>query len=104
MSGSTVVVRGVVTPNGTLELEGKPDLPVGPVEVVVRPLPAALATGEDWWQYLQRARRELEAMQYPFLNEAEVTAWVEELRADDDRIEEAYRQAEKEHQRERPGC
>jgi hypothetical protein len=94
MSGSTVVVRGVVKPNGTLELEGKPDLPVGPVEVVVRTLPSASNTGEDWWQYLQRARRELEAMDYPFLKAEEVTAWIEELRSDDDRIEEAYRQAE----------
>jgi hypothetical protein len=94
MSGSTVVARGVVKPNGTLELEGKPELPVGPVEVVVRPLPAASTTDEDWWQYLQRARRELEAMNYPFLKEDEVTPWIEELRADDDRIEEAYRQAE----------
>jgi hypothetical protein len=33
-------------------------------------------------------------MDYPFMKEAEVTAWIEELRADDDRIEEAYRQAE----------
>jgi hypothetical protein len=93
MSGTTVVVRGVVKPNGTLELEGKPNLPVGSVEVVVRALPAASNTGEDWWQYLQRARRELETMNYPFMNEAEVTAWIEELRADDERIEDAYRQA-----------
>jgi hypothetical protein len=28
------------------------------------------------------------------LNDDEVTAWIEELRADDDRIEEAYRHAE----------
>jgi hypothetical protein len=94
MSGTTVVVRGVVKPNGTLELEGKPDLPVGPVEVVVRMLAATSTTGEDWWQYLQRARRELQAINYPFLKEQEVSAWIEELRADDDRIEEAYRQAE----------
>jgi hypothetical protein len=96
MSASTVVVRGRVKPDGTLELEGTPELPIGPVEVVVRALPQPSTTeGMDWWQYIQAARKELEAMNYPFMNEQEVSAWVEELRADDDRIEQAYRQAEK---------
>jgi hypothetical protein len=95
MSLSEVVIEGTLKPDGTLELDQKPNLSPGRVTVVlrqeveVRPPPK-----EDWWQYMQRARRELEAMNYPFMNKEEVTDWVQELRADDDRIETAYRQAE----------
>jgi hypothetical protein len=95
MSLSEVVIEGTLKPDGTLELDQKPNLSPGRVTVVlrqeieVRPPPK-----EDWWQYMQRARRELEAMNYPFMNEEEVTAWIQELRADEDRIETAYRQAE----------
>jgi hypothetical protein len=65
-------------------------LPVGPVEIVIRALPETEISTVDWWQYLQRARRQLEALNYPFMNEQEVTAWIDELRADDDRLEKAH--------------
>jgi hypothetical protein len=94
MSLSEVVIEGTLKPDGTLELDEKPSLPPGRVTVVLRQETEPATPKEDWWQYMQRARRELEAMNYPFMNEEEVTAWIEELRADDDRIEEAYRQAE----------
>jgi hypothetical protein len=48
---------------------------------------------------VRRTRRELEAAGHRFMTGEEATAWVEELRSDDDRIEEAYRQAEKENRR-----
>jgi hypothetical protein len=38
MSESTVVVQGVVRPDGTLEIEGKVLLPPGPVQVTVQPV------------------------------------------------------------------
>lgn len=92
---SEVVIEGTLKPDGTLELDRKPNLSPGRVQVVLRQESVKAPPTEDWWQFMQRARRELEAMNYPFMNEEEVTAWIEELRADDDRIEEAYRQAEK---------
>lgn len=94
MSQSEVVLEGTLKPDGTLELDQKPGLPPGRVTVVLRQEPPSSPPTEGWWQYMQRARRELEAMNYPFMNANEVTAWIEELRAEEDRIEEAYRQAE----------
>ncbi len=43
-------------------------------------------------EFVRRARSELQAAGHRFLNDEEVTAWLEELRADDNRIEEIYRQ------------
>jgi hypothetical protein len=42
----------------------------------------------------------MEAAGSHFMNDEEVSAWIEELRSEDDRIEDAYRQAGEE----RPGC
>ena len=55
-----VIVRGTLKPDGSLELDSPPNLPAGPVEVVVRSLTSPDPGNEDWWQYLQRIRAELE--------------------------------------------
>jgi hypothetical protein len=102
MGGNTVVVKGVVKPDGVLELEGHPDLPVGPVEVVVRALPPGAPTGEDWWPYLQRVRAEREAAGYQFMNDQEMQAHVDWLRHDEDRIDRIYREMEQERRRQGP--
>ena len=52
MSANTVVVQGVVKPDGTLELEGKLPLPVGKVQVTVQPLPE-LPADDPFWQRMQ---------------------------------------------------
>lgn len=91
MNPNQAVVQGTLRPDGTLELKTKPDLPMGPVEVTIRALAAPPANGEGWWAFLQRARQELAANGYPFMTDSEVTAYVEEMRADDDRVEEATR-------------
>lgn len=88
MNVTTVVARGVVWPNGTLALDGNPELPVGPVEVVIKALSTAQSTSEDWWQYLQRSRNELEASGSKFMNLEEVNAHIEWLR-EGDRTDEA---------------
>jgi hypothetical protein len=94
MSETQVVVRGTLKPDGTLELAEAPALPPGPVEVTVRALAVAEPPRENWWEYLQRARAELEAMGHQFSTAEEINAYIEDIRSDDDRIEEAYRQAE----------
>ena len=95
MGEKQVEVGGTLRPDGSLVLDEKPNLPPGRVRVVLQvvevPTPPPQ---ESWWDYLQRVRNEREKAGYPFMTEEEVTAWIEELRADDDRIEEVYRQIE----------
>jgi hypothetical protein len=56
-------------------------------------------------EFVERMRRVAEAAGSHFMTDEEVSAWIEELRSEDDRIEEAYRQAEEERRRqERPEC
>jgi len=91
MSANVIVARGVVKSDGSLELEGHPKLPVGPVEVVVRALPTAAAPKEDWWEFMQRARRELEESGHKFMNDEEMAAHIAWLR-EEDRIDEMLKQ------------
>ena len=75
-----VVIRGTLTPDGSLELVERPSLPPGPVEVIIRSLPAVNTMSEDFLQYLQRARLELEAEGASFRTKEEIDAELEELR------------------------
>jgi hypothetical protein len=52
------------------------------------------AATEDWLQYLQRTRRELDAAGRATMTEQEVRTHIDGLRADDDRIEAIRRQSE----------
>ena len=89
MSSSEVVIEGTLKPDGTLELDEKPSLPPGRVTVVVRQEGGPKGPSkEDWWQFLQRARRELEASGAKFMNDEEMKAHIEWLRAPD-RFDEA---------------
>jgi hypothetical protein len=92
MTPVVVEVEGVLGPDGTLVLDRKVELPPGRVKVVVRAVPEPAQEG--WWPYMQRIRAEREAAGYPFMDEKEMNAWIEELRGDDDRIEQAYRDIE----------
>ncbi len=83
MTVRAVVVRGEVKPDGRLEFQGAPPLPVGPVEITVRPLSVAGTDGEDWWQYAVRVRHELEATGHPFMNDEEMKAHLDWLRESD---------------------
>jgi len=84
MSTTEITVRGQITPEGTLELDGKPGLPAGPVQVVIRPMATPESLPGDWWQFLQRARAELEAAGHPFRSKEEIDAEIADLRSDDD--------------------
>ena len=87
----SITVQSVVRPDGSLELPLLPALSSGPVEVTVRPLAGSPSTQENWWEYLQRARAELEAEGHEFRTGEEIDAYIEELRSGDDRIEQIYR-------------
>ena len=99
MSTSPVTVQGIVKADGTLELEGTVSLPAGPVQVQVQPV--ASAPPEDWWQYLQRCRAELETSGFRFRRGVDIAAEIDEIRGEHDRIEGAY--WEKEWHEHHPG-
>ena len=80
MNSMQVVLQGWLNPDGSLELSAKPPLPVGAVEVTIRSL-APDATHQDWWQYLQRARSELESSGHRFRTKDEIDSEIEALRA-----------------------
>jgi hypothetical protein len=96
------VVAGTLKPDGTLELDEKPNLSPGRVTVILRqesPPPAQ----EGWWPYMQRVRAEREAAGYHFMNEAEMEAHLQWLRDDEDRIERIYREMGQEKRRQEIG-
>jgi hypothetical protein len=52
MSPDDMVIAGTLKPDGTLELDQKPDLSPGRVTVILRPLPE-LPRGDAFWQRMQ---------------------------------------------------
>jgi hypothetical protein len=100
VSLTEIVVQGTLNPDGTLELDQKPNLAPGRVTVVLRQQSQPAPAKEDWFQHLQRIRAELEAAGYPFMNEEETTAHIEWLR-EGDRIDDLLREVDEQH--EKPG-
>ena len=92
MATDQVVLRGTLKPDGSLELDNPPDLPPGPVEVVLRSLSSSTQSGGDWWQYLQQARAELVAAGGPFRTTEDIEQERRAFRSDDNRVEDLYRQ------------
>jgi hypothetical protein len=80
MSLQEIVIAGTLKPDGTLDLDQKLNLAPGRVTVVLRQESEAAPPREDWWQFMQRTRRELEAAGSRFMNEEEVSAHIEWLR------------------------
>ncbi len=90
---------GIVRSDGTLELDQKLTVPPGRVKVRVESVETPATPTETLVEFVDRTRRELAAAGHQFMNDEEMTAWIEELRADDDRIDEVYRQAKEEKRR-----
>ncbi len=95
------VVRGVLKPDGTLELAGRPNLPAGAVEVTIRAVPG-ISTQEEpaprkesLWEFMQRTRAEREASGEPFRTKEEIDAEIEELRDWDGKIDEIERERDR---------
>lgn len=80
------VLGGVLNADGTLELDEPPRLPAGRVEIVLHSLTASEAAGEDWWEYLQRARGEAVAKGQSIRTEQEIETERDSFREGDDRI------------------
>ena len=97
MSQTEYVVQGTLNPDGTLELDQKPNLLPGRVTVVLRQETQSPTPKENWFQHLQRIRAEWEAAGYPFMDENETTAYIEWLR-EKDSIDDLLGEAEQ-HQK-----
>ena len=71
MNPAEIVVQGRLNPDGTLELDQKLALPVGPVEVSVRSLvpPEPAMEAERQRENLERLKEELAAL--PVMNPAD---------------------------------
>jgi hypothetical protein len=54
MNNTSVVVKGIVKEDGTLELREKVNLPPGPVQVTVQAAPQATAQVEDLMTFMER--------------------------------------------------
>ena len=98
MSLTETVIEGTIQPDGTLVLDDKPNLRPGRVKVVLRQEAETKPLTEDWWQFLQRCRQELEASGAKFMNEEEMQARIEWLH-EPDQFDELLRQSDEESQR-----
>ena len=85
MVSRQIVTHGVVLPNGSLQLDPLVELPVGPVEVLVRARPVD-SSGPDrasnWLEYLLASRDALEKQGVPLMTPAEAEAHIADLRED----------------------
>ncbi len=88
---SVQTLQGTLRLDGTLELDNPPSVPPGRVEVVLRPLSPASSSGEGWWEYLQRVRREAETTGGPFRTEQEIEEEREDFRRGDERVDDIGR-------------
>jgi hypothetical protein len=91
MNETSNVVRGILHPDGTLELAERPTLPAGDVEVTIRPVTGPVgdkARAETLWEVMERSRAELEASGHRFRTTEEIDADIAEMRDwGDDEIE-----------------
>lgn len=83
MSLQEVVIEGTLKPDGTLELDQRPNLAPGRVTVVLRQEKASATSRAGWWAYMQEARKKMEEAGCRFMDEKEVQAHIEWLREGD---------------------
>lgn len=96
MSVQEIVVQGTLKPDGTLELDHKPNLAPGRVTVVLRQ--EGEAAQGDWWRSMQDARKKMEEAGCHFMDEKELQAHIDWMREGDwvdDMLREMDKQGEK---------
>ncbi len=79
MANQSVIVQGLVLPDGSLQAAVPVPLPPGPVEIIVRPVQPAEG-GEDVLAVLARIRAEQKASNFVPRSAEEIDAEVRELR------------------------
>jgi hypothetical protein len=104
MATTILEMLGTVRPDGTLELDEKVDVPPGRVRVRVESVASPSPSPDSLLDFINRTRAEMAARGSRFLNDQEVGAWIEELRAEDDRVEEIYKPDSNGRKETSPGC
>jgi hypothetical protein len=92
MSPLQVIVKGTLKPDGTLELDERPDLPSGRVQVALTVEGQPSLVKKDWWSVLERVAKEREASGMVGRSKEEIDADVRTLRDElDARLDEIDR-------------
>lgn len=91
MQAPQVIVQGTLKPDGTLELDEKPNLPPGRVQVTVASTVVSPGVKEDLWTLLERIWAERKAMGLKPRTREEIDADVQALR---DELEDHAKQVE----------
>jgi len=111
MMNRSIVVEGVVTPDGSLELRSKLPLPVGRVQVTVEPIPEAPKPERFWklmesiWSALRaggrvpRTKETIDAEVHALRQEAEV-----EMEAIEKLEEESLQNRKRSEANDKPGA
>jgi hypothetical protein len=86
------MVSGTLKPDGTLELDQKPNLRPGPVRVTLEMIPQPGEERPDIVEVLDRIRKDQEARGYKGMTEEEMEAEIAAMRAEDEEYEERWRQ------------
>jgi hypothetical protein len=76
----TTQVQGTLTSDGTLVLDAKPDLPAGRVRLRIESMEVPEKPKESLVAFVQRNRRELEAVGHRFRTKEEIDAELQEMR------------------------
>lgn len=106
MNATHLTMTGTIKPDGTLELDGKTDLPPGRVRVTLNIVPEQPGGREDVLTVLQRIHAEQKARGMKPRSAEEIDAYINGLR---DELEEHANQIEAiqeeaQRARERGGC
>jgi hypothetical protein len=83
----TIQVQATLTADGTLVLDAKPDLPAGRVQLRIESMEVPVKPKESLIAFVQRSRRELEAVGHRFRTKEEIDAELQEMRAEWDEPE-----------------
>jgi hypothetical protein len=90
---TTEVLRGILKSDGSLELEGKPNLPAGPVRVTVESLPEQR---ESVWTILERIWEERKASGVIPRSREEIDAEIEQMRLEWDEQQQEVERLQRE--------
>jgi len=106
MTPPEVTIQGTLRPDGTLELDEKPDLPPGRVRITIQPAEETVPPGPGWWEVLQEIWKEHAAQGFRGRTREEIDAEINALREE---WEGRMRELEKIHEeaqraREEAGC
>jgi hypothetical protein len=92
MTHSAVIVRGTLKEDGTLELDEKPNLPPGPVRLIVEQMAPAVESRPGLLEVLDQIHAAQRARDFKGLTEEEMAARIAAMQQEGEEEEERWRQ------------